>query len=387
MKKFKSLPGEEWVDLKLKERLGRRKYAVSSFGRVASYVKGLEEDGKFLSLYAPSFRLQKVNILFKDGKRGFPVHKLVAECFLTPPTKDHYYVLHLDKDLHNNKVSNLRYATIDEATRHFSGKDITMSQKIKFAAGEEYKPVKITGLKKKYAITNTGRLISYSKKIEDGSELSLNIHPQGYRIWRFRVNGESTHYLIHRLVAEYFLKKPGKNYDYVVHIDHSKTNNNVKNLKWVTYEEQRAHSAQSDASKANAIRLSQWSRITGKGKKLTEAKVRAIKKQLEDPKKKVKMKQLADQFEITPMQLYRIKSGENWGWVKADKSKEGPMPTALVKAVAAAPKKAAPKAAKKAAPKAAKKAAPAPKKAAVAPKKAAAKAAPKKAAKKVAKKK
>jgi hypothetical protein len=189
------------------------------------------------------------------------------------------------------------------------------------------------------------------------------------------------------LVAEYFLKKPGKNYDYVVHIDHSKTNNNVKNLKWVTYEEQRAHSAQSDASKANAIRLSQWSRITGKGKKLTEAKVRAIKKQLEDPKKKVKMKQLADQFEITPMQLYRIKSGENWGWVKADKSKEGPMPTALVKAVAAAPKKAAPKAAKKAAPKAAKKAAPAPKKAAVAPKKAAAKAAPKKAAKKVAKKK
>lgn len=381
MKKFKSLPDEQWVDLKLKERLGRRKYAVSSFGRVASYVKGLEEDGKFLSLYAPSFRLQKVNILFKDGKRGFPVHKLVAECFLTPPTKDHYYVLHLDKDLHNNKVSNLRYATIDEATRHFSGKDITMSQQIKFAAGEEYKPVKITGLKKKYAITNTGRLISYSKKIEDGSELSLNIHPQGYRIWRFRVNGESTHYLIHRLVAEYFLKKPGKNYDYVVHIDHSKTNNNVKNLKWVTYEEQRAHSAQSDASKANAIRLSQWSRITGKGKKLTEAKVRAIKKQLEDPKKKVKMKQLADQFEITPMQLYRIKSGENWGWVKADKSKETPMPTSVAKAVEAAPKKAP---AKKAAPKAAKKAAV---KAAPAPKKAAAKAAPKKAAKKAANKK
>lgn len=97
------------------------------------------------------------------------------------------------------------------------------------------------------------------------------------------------------------------------------------------------------------------------------------------------MKQLADQFEITPMQLYRIKSGENWGWVKADKSKEGPMPTALAKAVAATPKKAA---AKKAAPKAAKKAAPkAAKKAAPAPKKAAAKAAPKKAAKKAAKKK
>lgn len=375
MKKFKALPGEEWVDLKLKERLGRRKYAVSSFGRVASYVKGLEEDGKFLSLYAPSFRLQKVNILFKDGKRGFPVHKLVAESFLKPPSKDHYYVLHLDKNLHNNKVSNLRYATIDEATRHFSGKDITMSQKIKFAPGEEYKVVKIPGLKKKYAITNTGRLISYSKNIEDGTELSLNIHPQGYRIWRFRVNGESTHYLVHRLVAEYFLKKPSKKHDYVVHIDHSKTNNHVNNLKWVTYEEQRAHSAKSEASKANALRLSQWSRITGKGKKLTEAKVRTIKKLLEDPKRKVKMKQLAEQFDITPMQLYRIKSGENWGWVKADKSKESSMPTTLAKALAAAtPKKAA---AKKAAPKAAKQAT----------KKSTVKTAPKKAVKKAAKKK
>jgi hypothetical protein len=318
-KKFKSLPGEEWAMIKMKNRLGSRSYAVSNKGRVASFVTTLEEDGKFLSLKAPSYRLQKVNVLFEEGKRGFPVHKLVAEHFLPKPSKEHTFVIHLDKNLHNNEADNLKWCTIDEATRHFSGKEVGKGHKIKLASGEEYKIVKIQGLKKKYAITSHGRLISFSKDLENGSELSLNVHPQGYRIWRFRVNGESTHFLIHRLVAEYFLKKPSKEHDYVIHLDHNKTNNSVKNLKWVTYEEQRAHSAQSDASKANAERLSQWSRVTGKGKKLTEAKVKQIKKMVLDPKRKLSMKALAEQFGITPMQLYRIKSGENWSWVNTEK--------------------------------------------------------------------
>lgn len=252
MKKFKSQPGEKWAELQFRQRLGRRKYAVSSYGNVASFVRSLDEDGKFLSLKAPKFRLQKVNILFKDGKRGFPVHKLVADCFLQKPTPEHLYVLHIDKNLHNNKASNLKFATFDEATRHFSGKDILKMQKVQLASGEEYKLVKIPGLRKKYAITNLGRLIAFSKKIEDGSELSLNMHPQGYRIWRFRVGGGSTHYLIHRLVAEYFLPKPGKGKDYVVHKDHVKTNNKATNLMWMTYEEQRAHNVTSDGKKGKS---------------------------------------------------------------------------------------------------------------------------------------
>jgi hypothetical protein len=318
-RKFKAEPGEKWQEVKFRNRLSHRRYAVSTHGRVASFVKGLEEDGKLLSLKAPKFRLQKINILFTDGKRGFPVHKLVAETFLDKPSKEHTYVLHIDKNLHNNNVKNLRWATFDEATRHFSGKDISKSGGVRLADGEEYKPLKIPGLKKKYAVTSHGRLLSFSKHMENGTELALNIHPQGYRIWRFRVNGKSTHYLLHRLVAEYFCKKPSKLHDYVIHLDHSKTNNHKDNLKWVTYEEQRAHSAQSEASKANAKRLSEWSRITGKGKKLTVAKVKKLKEILANPKRRIKMKDLAAKFDITPMQLYRIKNGDNWGWVKPDK--------------------------------------------------------------------
>jgi DNA-directed RNA polymerase specialized sigma subunit len=35
-----------------------------------------------------------------------------------------------------------------------------------------------------------------------------------------------------------------------------------------------------------------------------------------DKKRKMTMKQIAEHFEISEMQLYRIKSGENWGHVK-----------------------------------------------------------------------
>lgn len=186
---------------------------------------------------------------------------------------------------------------------------------LKLKPGEKYEVMHLPGLKKNYAVTNHGRLISFDNDLKDGQELKLNTHKQGYRIWRFRLDGVSTHYLLHRLVAEYFVNKPSPAHDYVIHVDYNKTNNHYKNLKWVDYDAQRKHAARSDASLANARRLSQWSRITGKGKKLTEAKVKKIKKALANPKRK-KLADLAKEYDISVMQLHRIKTGENWGWVE-----------------------------------------------------------------------
>ena len=54
-----------------------------------------------------------------------------------------------------------------------------------------------------------------------------------------------------------------------------------------------------------------------KGLKLNVTKVKSIKRLLAKPGKRT-MKQIAEQFDISEMQLYRIKSGENWSHVNAD---------------------------------------------------------------------
>jgi hypothetical protein len=52
---------------------------------------------------------------------------------------------------------------------------------------------------------------------------------------------------------------------------------------------------------------------SGRGQKLTTDRVKMIKRKLAAGK--TRMKILAKQFGISEMQLYRIKSGANWGHV------------------------------------------------------------------------
>ena len=50
--------------------------------------------------------------------------------------------------------------------------------------------------------------------------------------------------------------------------------------------------------------------------KLTYAQAVILKKKLLDPNRKTRIRVLAKQFGVSEMQLYRIKSGENWGDIK-----------------------------------------------------------------------
>ena len=49
------------------------------------------------------------------------------------------------------------------------------------------------------------------------------------------------------------------------------------------------------------------------GLKLTARQVRRIKDLLNKKTRKMTIKQLADQYNVSEMTMYRIKSGENWG--------------------------------------------------------------------------
>ncbi len=124
------------------------------------------------------------------------------------------------------------------------------------------------------------------------------------------------HYLIHRLVAEYFLPKPDYENGVVAHLDFNKYNNKYTNLKWMTLEENLQHQQKSPFVISDLKKRKNRFFPSDKNSKLTETKVMYLKKLLNEGKP---MKQLVRQFKVTETQILRIKRGENWGRVKAAK--------------------------------------------------------------------
>jgi hypothetical protein len=95
----------------------------------------------------------------------------------------------------------------------------------------------------------------------------------------------------------------------VIHKNHNKLDNAVKNLEWATLERMIEHQQKSPAKVAYKKR--QANREVGL--KLTATQVRRIKDQLNKKTRRLTIKQLADQYNVSEMTMYRIKSGENWG--------------------------------------------------------------------------
>ena len=112
---------------------------------------------------------------------------------------------------------------------------------------------------------------------------------------------------VHRELGLLFLKKE-EDKRFVIHLNHDLSDNYYKNLLWVNQKELTKHQV------SNPKRIVKFG--IKPGAKLTEVRVRVIKKKLLDPNRKTRMRIIAKQFGITTMQLYRIKSGENWGEVE-----------------------------------------------------------------------
>jgi hypothetical protein len=158
----------------------------------------------------------------------------------------------------------------------------------------------------RYAISTHGRISSYLIKPTEGRLLRTGT-TSGYPSISFRQKGERRTHLVHRLVAQYFCKRPSVKHKFVIHHDHKKGNNIYKNLKWTTLAEQSAH-AEKDP---NVIRSK---RERGK---LSPEQVKKIKGELKNPKKTTTLKSLAKKFDVSDMQIHRIKIGENWAHIKA----------------------------------------------------------------------
>ncbi len=164
--------------------------------------------------------------------------------------------------------------------------------------------------KERLLISSFGRVKSYRgrrrNEISKEARLLKGSLTNGYNsiMVNFK-DGRQRNKYIHKLVAQTFVPQRNEGEKYVIHIDYDKSNNKVSNLKWVDSKGRMAHQHQNP-------------KRTLRNYKLTEGKVKMIKKKIFNPKRKTRMKMIAKQFGISEMQLYRIKSGENWGHVKID---------------------------------------------------------------------
>lgn len=183
---------------------------------------------------------------------------------------------------------------------------------IKKLTGEVWKPLQFPGwkqLRKKYALSSAGRIASYAEEIlEDGKLLNGSL-TTGYKTLNLHRPGNNGTLYIHREIAKLFLKRKSFKEKYVIHLNHDKTDNSVKNLKWSSLEEMISHQQQSPAK--IAYKHVQANRTVGL--KLTSTQVKAIKKTLGSRTRNLTIRQLADKYSVSEMTLYRIKSGENWG--------------------------------------------------------------------------
>jgi hypothetical protein len=156
-----------------------------------------------------------------------------------------------------------------------------------------------------YEVSTLGRVRSFAIDKQNGKIL-MGGNVNGYRCITVKFGNDITRqYYVHRLVAETFIKKDTKEQHYVIHRDYDKENNNIYNLKWVTEADLNAHNN----------RNPQVLRRRTTGYKLSETDVRVIKRLLKTQKTRLSM--IAKRFGITHTQLNRIRSGENWGHVKA----------------------------------------------------------------------
>lgn len=172
---------------------------------------------------------------------------------------------------------------------------------------------------KNYAVSNLGRIAAFVHTLDDGKLLRGGLIG-GYPSLKIRINKKDKTHYVHKLVGEYFIEKESEDCTYLIHLDYDKQNNAVKNLKWVNKETYLEHQRNNPSVIKAKKKQAQY--LPDVGHKLTSTDVLRIKKKIWDPDRKTRLRMIAKQFGISEMQLYRIKSGENWSHIRVENEPE-----------------------------------------------------------------
>ncbi len=174
--------------------------------------------------------------------------------------------------------------------------------------------------KRKYSISNFGRVASYyenihvdgrliHKKVALGKPINVNFSYFNPEPGNGRRNVLTYHRRIHLEVAKLFVPNDDpENKDMVVHLDKDLQNNEAKNLRWVNKDDYYAfyYDVKDAAEYQRSLLVKK-----GKGPKLTIAQVKVLKKRLREGKTRIRI--LAKQFGVSTTVIDHIKSGKYWG--------------------------------------------------------------------------
>ncbi len=170
------IAGEVWKPLKISGHKNvRRKYAVSSQGRAASYTEDVNRDGKILKGSLTSgYRTLNLHL---DGSNGtIYLHREIAKLFCKKLSPKYKYVIHINHKKEDNKQSNLKWATLEEMSSHQQ----KSPQKVAYKKEQAAKTVglKLNASKVKIikdAIKNPRRKLTYRQLAEkyNVSEMTL----------------------------------------------------------------------------------------------------------------------------------------------------------------------------------------------------------------------
>ncbi|MEJ0083332.1 MAG: hypothetical protein WDM78_20815 [Puia sp.] len=166
-------------------------------------------------------------------------------------------------------------------------------------------------LRKKYALSSTGRVASYYEDINSDGKLLSGSVTTGYKNAEPASSRQQWNALSAPGNCAHVCEENSPKQKFVIHLNHNKTDNSVSNLKWVSLDDMIQHQQKSPAKLA--YKKIQSTRPVGL--KLTAAQVKSIKKTLSSSSRQLTIKKLADKYGVSEMTMYRIKSGENWSRV------------------------------------------------------------------------
>jgi predicted DNA binding protein len=161
---IKKIPGETWKQLQFSgSNKLRKKYAISSLGRAASYTSNVTEDGKILNGSLTS-GYRTLNLHTDSGNGTIYLHREVAKLFCKKSSPKHKYVIHRNHKKVDNDFKNLKWATLEEVSSHQQSSPQKIAYKKRQANRTEGLKLTATQVKAiKEAIKNPKRKLTYKQ--------------------------------------------------------------------------------------------------------------------------------------------------------------------------------------------------------------------------------